>query len=211
MRLSLTSTPTFAPANGQQTSGSSKWGDRVQSLLNAQQIFFSHNESSSHVMYESACESDESCTTDQKTFKAYLARWMGDVAKIAPFTHDTIMKRLQKSATAAAAQCTGGDSGTQCGTRWTTGSYDGTSGIGQQLSALEVVQVTLLDAITGPVTDTTGGTSTGDSSAGTGASDSPPNPHRDGQGPSHKDRVGAGILTGVIVILIIGCEAFMLT
>lgn len=161
-------------------------------------------------MYESSCENDESCTTDQASFKAYLARWMGDVAKIAPFTYDTIMKRLQKSATAAAAQCTGGDSGTECGTRWTTGSNDGTSGIGQQLSALEVVQVTLLDAVAGPLTGSTGGSSTGDSSAGTGASDSPQMPHYEGQGPSHKDRVGAGILTALIVILIIGCEAFML-
>lgn len=135
---------------------------------------------------------------------------MGDVAKVAPFTYKTIMKRLQKSATAAAAQCTGGDSGTQCGTRWTTGSYDGSPGIGQQLSALEVVQVTLLDSVTGPLTGTTGGSSTGDSSAGTGASGASPNAHDEGQGPSHKDRVGAGILTAVIVILIIGCEVFML-
>lgn len=193
--------------NKTQTNGASTWGDRVQSLLNAQQIFFSHNTSSSHVMYESSCEPENKCTTDQTSFKAYLGRWMADIAKIAPFTYDTIIERLRASATAAAAQCSGGDTGTYCGTLWTTGSYDGSMGVGQQLSALEVVQVTLLDTIAGPITDDTGGSSKGDSSAGT--SDSAHIPHR--LGPvTKKDRVGAGVVTGVFVCLLIGCGVFML-
>lgn len=176
--------------------------------MNAQQIFFSHNESSSHVMYESACELEGNCSTDQTSFKAYLGRWMGDIAKIAPFTRDTIVKRLRPSAEAAAAQCTGGDTGTYCGAKWTTGSYDGTKGVGQQMSALEVVQVNLLDAVEGPLTDRTGGSSTGDSSAGTDKSDSSEIPNQL-DAIVKRDKVGAGILTAVVAILIIGCATFM--
>lgn len=132
---------------------------------------------------------------------------MADIAKIAPFTYDTIMKRLQASATAAAAQCSGGDTGTYCGTTWTTGSYDGTKGVGQQISALEVVQVTLLDTVAGPLTADTGGSSTGDSSAGT--SDSAHVPDRR-EPVAKKDRVRAGVVTAVLVCLIIGCGIFML-
>ena len=159
-------------------------------------------------MYESACELENTCTTDQTSSKAFLGCWMADVAKLAPFTYDTIMSRLSPSAKAAAAHCIGGDTGTSCGTRWTTENYDGKTGAGQQMSALEVVQVTLLDMIGGPLTNSTGGSSTGDDFAGTDP-DSSEMPG--GLRPiATKDRAGAGILTILMAGLIIGCAYVML-
>ena len=46
---------------------------------------------------------------------------------------------LQASAQGAAASCSGGDDSTLCGTDWSTGDYDDESGLGQDLSALEVL------------------------------------------------------------------------
>lgn len=47
---------------------------------------------------------------------------------------------LNDSAKAAAAQCTGGQNGTRCGSSWyeTEGQNDGNFGLGQELNALEV-------------------------------------------------------------------------
>lgn len=158
-------------------------------------------------MYEFACEPRGTCSTDQTSFKAYLGRWMGDVAKIAPFTYDTIISRLRPSAKAAAAQCIGGDRGTYCGTSWTKGTYDGTMGVGQQMSALEVIQANLLDAVGGPLTDSTGGSSDGNSSAGTGRSSTGlPGQWRP---LTLKDRAGAWAATGAVGAAVLGYTIFM--
>lgn len=95
-------------------------------------------------MYEFACEPQNSCNNDQYSFKAYLARWMSQSAIMAPYIADFVWTLLARSATAAAAACTGGDSGEVCGTRWYVGGYDGVFGVGQSLSALETVQSLLL-------------------------------------------------------------------
>ena len=149
-------------------------------------------------MYESACEPNNKCDTDQLSFKAYLARWMAATTKVAPFTTDFIMPRLQASAQAAAAQCTGAPDGNTCGTKWTdNGQWDGTSGVGQQMSALEVIQSTLITNTSGPVTNSTGGTSKGNPSAGTISN----SPMEQPAGPvSRGDQVGAGILTALFLV-----------
>ena len=78
------------------------------------------------------------------SFKAYLARWMAQAAIVAPFIKDTVMQLLTASAQAAAQSCSGNTNGTVCGQKWYTGGYDGSFGVGQQLSALETVQALLL-------------------------------------------------------------------
>jgi mannan endo-1,6-alpha-mannosidase len=45
---------------------------------------------------------------------------------------------LQTSAKGAAAQCSGGASGTVCGNDWGNSTWDGSSGLGQDLSALNI-------------------------------------------------------------------------
>lgn len=87
---------------------------------------------------------------------------MAASTKVAPWLYDDIQPYLAASAVAAAAQCDGGSDGVTCGTKWTTnGVWDGTYGVGQQMSALEVIQSNLIQRVQGPVSNSTGGTSSG--------------------------------------------------
>jgi mannan endo-1,6-alpha-mannosidase len=54
------------------------------------------------------------------------------------------MPTLQISAIAASRSCSGGFDGVTCGTKLYTGGWDGTWGVGQQLSALDIVQLVLV-------------------------------------------------------------------
>jgi mannan endo-1,6-alpha-mannosidase len=128
--------------------GDSTWKERTSGFLeHAEQLFFKPYDNATDIMYEWACETGESgrhCNLDQQSFKAYLSRFMAKTAIMAPFTKDTITKYLKASAVGAAKSCSGGTDGTTCGSKWYTGAWDGTSGVGQQLSALEVTQSLLM-------------------------------------------------------------------
>lgn len=128
------------------TNGAKEWKDRVSGFLSHAELLFFSPVEKDNIMYEWACETGESgrtCNLDQQSFKAYLARFMAKTAAVAPFTKDTITKYLTASAVGAAKSCSGGDDKATCGSKWYTGSWDGTSGVGQQLSALEVTQALL--------------------------------------------------------------------
>lgn len=154
-------------------------------------------------MYEVACEGPGTCNTDNRSFKAYLSRWMAATTKLAPFTYDLIMPKLRASAAAAALQCSGGPSGETCGVKWTEGAkWDGATGVGEQMSALEVIQSNLITKVDGPVTDSTGGTSKGNPSAGSGGTSRQPG--LPSNTVTKKDRVGAGLLTSLVLIGVIG-------
>ncbi|KAG9238629.1 glycoside hydrolase [Amylocarpus encephaloides] len=186
------------------TNGSAIWEQRTQSLLNATDVFFTAD---SGVMFEVACENVNRCNVDQQSFKAYLARWMAATTKAAPFTYDAIMARLKPSAVAAAQQCGGGDNGRTCGMKWPQNTtWDGSYGVGQQMAALEVVQSNLISQSRAPVTNTTGGTSKGDYSAG-GNGDST---ELDDHGSSKGDRVGAGFLTTIVLCIFAGVLWWMI-
>lgn len=152
-------------------------------------------------MSEVACENAGTCDIDQQSFKAYLSRSMAATMKVAPFTRQVLLPLLQSSATAAAKACTGGTDGNTCGLKWTTGTFDGLVGIGQQMAALEVIQANLLDTVAGPVTGDTGGTSSGDPSGGTDST----TPQDLIQKPiTTGSRVGAGFLTTFVLLVILG-------
>ena len=129
------------------TNGGSVWKERTSGFLkHAELLFFRPFENATDIMYEWACETGESgrhCNLDQQSFKAYLSRFMAKTAAVAPFTKNTIAKYLKASAVGAAKSCSGGADGATCGSKWYTGSWDGTSGVGQQLAALEVTQALL--------------------------------------------------------------------
>lgn len=127
------------------TGGSSEWETRTTGLVKAaEDVFFNKFSNSTGIMVEQACEPYNTCDDDQFSFKGYLARWMGKTAILAPFTETTIMPLLTASAKGAAKACSGPSDGVTCGSRWYTGGFDGSSGIGQQLSALEVTQALLV-------------------------------------------------------------------
>jgi mannan endo-1,6-alpha-mannosidase len=132
------------------TKGDEKWKKSTAGLLNHASVFFKPFDNATDIMYERACETGgyqvtgRNCNLDQQSFKAYLARFMAKTAILAPFTKDTVTTLLTTSAVGAAKSCSGGDDGVMCGSKWFTGSWDGTTGVGQQLSALEVTQALLM-------------------------------------------------------------------
>jgi mannan endo-1,6-alpha-mannosidase len=161
-------------------------------------------------MYEEACEDVNTvgtCDTDQYSFKAYLSRWMAATTKLAPFTSSYILPLLATSATAAAAQCDGGTDGTSCGEHWTDNSnYDGNTGLGQEMSALSVIQSNLITQAPELVTNSTGGTSVGNAAAGSGSSDASDTVITPATGG---DKAGAGLLTMLLLAGVLGGVGFM--
>lgn len=182
------------------TGGSDLWGSRTWGLLQGLDVFFENN------IMEEACESVATCNVDQRSFKAYLSRWMAATTKMAPFTYDKVMSLLKPSAIPAAKQCTGGSSGNMCGISWTSGSgWDGTTGVGQQMAALEVIQSNLLHHVNGPVSSATGGTSKGGDFVGAEKS------RIDAIMPARTgDKVGAGFLTTAVIIIYLAGLWFMI-
>lgn len=72
-------------------------------------------------------------------------------------THERIDFILQQSALGAAAQCSGGAEGTTCGSDWGSGEWDGTSGLGEDLSALNIILANLPMGDLATVNDTASG------------------------------------------------------
>ena len=184
------------------TNGSDVWKQRVEGLLKGTDVFFQNN-----VMQEVACESNGKCDVDQHSFKAYLSRWMAATTKMAPFTYSDVIAKLGPSAQAAALQCGGGENGRTCGLKWTDGAtWDGSYGVGQEMAALEVIQSNLITQVSGPVTNSTGGTSQGNPNAGSKSA---------GQYITQTtvttgDRVGAGFLTTVVLVSFVGSLCWMI-
>ena len=142
------------------------------------------------------------------SFKAYLTRWLAATTLVAPFTRDLIMPKLQASAVAAAQQCCGGANGRMCGLSWSKGPvWDGTQGVGQQMAAMSVIFTNLLslENVVAPYTNTTGGTSVGNPNAG---SQSVANPAAM-KPATEADRVGAGILTTIVLVGATGMFGWM--
>lgn len=110
------------------------WATRTSGLLSASSHFFNSN-----VMLETKCEMAGTCDTDQLSFKAYLSRWLAATSVLLPQYQAQIAPLISASAGGAVASCSGGPDAQTCGTKWFTDDWDGTSGVGQQMSALEVV------------------------------------------------------------------------
>jgi mannan endo-1,6-alpha-mannosidase len=176
------------------------WETRIDGIIGGLDVFFSNS-----VMKEVACEDNGKCDVDQRSFKAYLARWMAATIKVAPFTSAKLEPLLQASAKSAVGTCNAGIDGNQCGLRWTQNTNDGSLGVGEQMSALEIVQSTLIDGVPGPVTNSTGGTSKGNPSAGSNADDNPLAFDTITTG----DKAGAGILTTILLGSLFGGASWM--
>lgn len=103
------------------------------------------------------------------TFKGILVRSMAAASRLAPFIATKVESVIATQASAAALQCSGGNNGRMCGFKWAEGAtWDGTTGAGQQMSALEAVISTMIQSSEVPYTNATGGTSAGNVNAGQG-------------------------------------------
>ena len=128
--------------------------NRTNDLLSSMSVFFTGpNDTSSDpgIMTEVACEPVHTCSSDQYAYKGLTAQWMGETMQVAPFTADKISGYLQSSAKGAAKQCSGGHNGTTCGTQWTKSKHDGKTGLGQELSALNVFLANLAVNSSAPI------------------------------------------------------------
>ena len=168
------------------------WRNRLEQTIEGLGIFF-HDD----VMVEVTCEITGTCNVDQRSFKAYLARWMGYTAIVAPWTRNLIDPRLQSSAIAAAARCTNGTSKTSCNLYWATREkHDSSFGVGEQMAAVEVIQSLLYPTAAGPVTHDSGGISISQPSAGLDPTDE--NYRRDSVRLS--DKIGGSVLTIIVLV-----------
>ena len=111
-----------------------KWGTRVELVLQGLVQGFFPSTYGGKILSEIECEIASNCDNGESSFKAYTARWMAVTAQLAPFTAATITPLLQASSVGAAAQCVGGTNGQMCGRRWYSTTWDGTEGVGQQVS-----------------------------------------------------------------------------
>src|ERR1700761_987510 len=127
------------------------WKERLNGYLNNTQRVFFPDQYGGKIMVEYACETMANCNKDQRSFKAYLSRWLAVAAQLAPYTAGQIMPWLQTSAGAAAKVCTGGPpGGVVCGRKWYEPQDDGTRDIGNQMTAMSVVQANLIQKVPPP-------------------------------------------------------------
>lgn len=139
-----------------------KWYNRTWGFVNSARVFFDNK----GVMYESACMPVHTCQTDQRSFRAYLARFLGLTAVLVPDTFDTIYNRLEVSAKAVAQSCVGGYDGHTCGMNWSYVGWDSYYGLGEQMSSLEVIQNLMIREKQTILTIATGASSNGSADFG---------------------------------------------
>ncbi|KAJ5502624.1 Six-hairpin glycosidase [Penicillium fimorum] len=188
------------------TDGSAIWRKRIEGIINALGTFFPNNE---NIMAQ-PCER-WICDLNSRSFKAYLARFMGATIPLAPFTDELLRSKIQTSAIAAAEQCNGPNNA--CGLIWTDHTnYKSTTGIGEQMAALEIFKANLVHTVKAPVTGKSGGTSKGNpgTGEGDGSEDTKQNDIRT-RTIGSSDKAGAGILAVLAVLIPIGAAAFMFT
>ncbi|KAG6076254.1 hypothetical protein E4U15_005220 [Claviceps sp. LM218 group G6] len=177
-----------------------KWKNRLDKLLAALlSSFFPNN-----IAFELPCEGMNGkgiCTPDMLSYKGYVHRWLAVVAQLAPHTKETISNTLRVSAQAAIRQCTGGSSGRECGFYWNYGKFvdpakDKTTGAGEYMDVLAAVLSLLTENSDLPLTNSTGGTSKGNPNAG-----GKDNGEKTTKPITMADRVGAGIITAVVLFV----------
>jgi len=164
------------------------------------------------IAYEVPCEGQTgkgTCTPDMLSFKGYVHRWLSVVTQIAPYTRDRILPVLRKSAAAAIKQCTGGQTGRQCGFYWNVGKFvdpavDKTTGAGEAMNVLAAVSSLLIDETGPPVTNGTGGTSKGNPNAG-----GKDNGERPVKPITRADKIGAAFLTFLMLGGAVGTFVWM--
>jgi mannan endo-1,6-alpha-mannosidase len=159
-------------------------------------------------MVEATCEIEGTCNIDQRSFKAYLSRWMGYTAIVAPWARESINPRLQASAMAAAVQCTGGERQTGCNLYWSTRNERVASfGVGEQMAAMEVIQSLLYPSATGPASRSSGGSSLSRPNAGLDTTGELPMLNDSTVG----DKIGGSFVTVCMVVSTLAGAVWMLS
>jgi len=195
------------------------WETETHKLLNGtdEPFFNADPKYAQLVMQESACEFGPTCNTDQRSFKAYLSRFMGQTMVLVNSTQSFIMPRLKASAVAVGKVCTGPPDGETCGLQWRQEKFDGSpygiaiGGGGEHMAAMELFQSLLVPLNVEKSTPLTKvrGTSPGDPSAGSneGSSDED---LKQAEPTTTGDRAGAGILTTICLGSLLGLTYWLI-
>lgn len=195
-----------------QTNGSTKWKDRLDGLLKPTFSTFFPSQYGGNIMSEVSCEPVNTCDRNMICFKGFLSSWLTFTSLLAPYTYSEILPKIQASAQAAAKSCTGGSDGEHCPISWANGTFDGSTGLEEQMSALSVFSSNMVafpsDKDKSPLTSTTGGNSTSNPNAGLG--DSSSNQQNGLNMPiTTADRAGAGIVTAIFLSGWVGMVSWM--
>lgn len=134
------------------------WKNEVGMFLNGIEHFLTKNDD--NILYEYQCEVWGKCNNDQRAFRAIVARALGEVVQLVPDHAEKAQNILNASAKGAAFSCSGGSDGVTCGRDWSSNSWDGLYGLGEQIAALEIIQNTLMSEKENPAGG--GGDGTGD-------------------------------------------------
>ncbi|GMG56128.1 unnamed protein product [Ambrosiozyma monospora] len=192
-------------STGGQVADAAYWGQELDNLVGGMEFFFKDG-----IMYEHQCEDSATCNNDQRSFKSIFSRCLAITARLAPDHASNIMDYLSKSAEAAAKTCSGGTDGITCGQKWTVDGWDTLYGLGEQLSALEVMQSTLIletDVAPAPLSNSTGGTSQGNTNAGLDTKDAT---NVNEITVKEKDKAGAAVITAVVLSILMAMCVWML-
>ncbi|KAF7587899.1 hydrolase 76 protein [Aspergillus hancockii] len=187
------------------TNGSEVWKRHLDGIVKGLNVFFPED----NVMREVGCESVNTCTVDHRSFKAILSRRKAHTIQVAPFTKDALMPKLRASAKTAAVQYSGPDGA--CGLRWNRRSrFDGITGVGEHMAALQDIQGNLVGYIEKRVTAPTGGISKGKLNAGNKTSGENSDDLHKGK-ITRVDVIGARIFTASLVLFMMTGVLFMVT
>jgi mannan endo-1,6-alpha-mannosidase len=198
------------PANISQTNGAPIWKERLNGYLNNTQNVFFPAKYGGKILTEYACETQDNCNKDQRSFKGYLARWLAVATQLAPYTQSQIMPWLQTSAGAAAKVCSGGPpGGVVCGRKWYVPQDDGTRDIGNQMTAMAIVQANLIKTAP-PLANHQTGTSTGNAGAGNGNHQPTADDILATRPLTTADRVGGWLLTAIMILVTLVWVIFLL-
>jgi mannan endo-1,6-alpha-mannosidase len=181
------------------TNADPKWKQRIDGFLkNTQRVFFP-DQYGSKTMVEYACETQSNCNKDQRSFKAYLSRWLAVTAQIVPYSAGQITPWLQTSAMAASKACTKTSQGLACGRIWYENRDDGQRDVGNQMTALSIVQSNLIGKARSLV-DIKTGDSASNPGAGAGGKTFVPDPIYTRK-MTIADKVGAWLVTVIALAL----------
>lgn len=163
------------------------------------------------ILSEYNCEIPKNCDGNSACFKGFLASWLAFMTTLVPGMTQEIVPKLKASAVAAAQQCSGGSGGNLCGMKWFMDTYDGTKGIGREMSALSVMSSSLIEQKSDPAPKSakTGGKSKPDPSTGTGGSTGSQKSPADLPDVSKGDKAGAAIVTVIFVCGWIAAMTYM--
>ncbi|ODV70909.1 glycoside hydrolase family 76 protein [Cyberlindnera jadinii NRRL Y-1542] len=121
-----------------QVTGDSEWQDRVSNIILGSQALYNNT-----ILNERACEVYSTCNQDQRIFKGIYLRSLGQASRLLSSLRQTIIDLVSPSINGAVHACTGGASGHECGMKWTINGFDGSYGMQEQISALEVMLTTI--------------------------------------------------------------------